>query len=88
MDDTFIPIAAYEADLNGPFPPSGSFQWVKTYHPEFLRHRPRGPAAALPAVQPPQQTGDLEALNGFNRPDERRRFPVLLQPPLLVAAEL
>ena len=23
MDDTFIPIAAYEADLNGPFPPSG-----------------------------------------------------------------
>ena len=26
MDETFIPLAAYEADLNEPFPPSGDFQ--------------------------------------------------------------
>ena len=64
MDDTFIPIAAYEADLNGPFPPSGSFQWVKTYHLNFYDTDPAA-RGGFTAVQPPQQYGDLEALNGF-----------------------
>ena len=64
MDDTFIPIAAYEADLNGPFPPSGSFQWVKTYHLNFYDTDPAS-RGGFTAVQPPQQYGDLEALNGF-----------------------
>ena len=64
MDDTFIPIAAYEADLNGPFPPSGSFQWVKTYHLNFYDTDPAA-RGGFTAVQPPQRYGDLEALNGF-----------------------
>ena len=64
MDDTFIPIAAYEADLNGPFPPSGSFQWVKAYHLNFYDTDPAA-RGGFTAVQPPQQYGDLEALNGF-----------------------
>ena len=64
MDDTFIPIAAFEADLNGPFPPSGSFQWVKTYHLNFYDTDPAA-RGGFTAVQPPQRYGDLEALNGF-----------------------
>ena len=55
MDDTFIPIAAFEADLNGPFPPSGSFQWVKTYHLNFYDTDPR-PGAALPPSSRPSGT--------------------------------
>ena len=64
MDDTFIPIAAFEADLNGPFPPSGSFQWVKTYHLNFYDTDPAA-RGGFTAVQPPQRYGDMEALNAF-----------------------
>lgn len=64
MDDGFVPLAAYEADLNEPFPPSGSFQRVRTYHLNFYDTDPvaRG---GFEAVQPPQRYGDMEALNGF-----------------------
>ena len=54
MDDTFIPIAAYEADLNGPFPPSGSFQWVKTYHLNFYDTDPAARGGFNP-LQAPQE---------------------------------
>ena len=64
MDDGFVPLAAYEADLNEPFPPSGSFQRVRTYHLNFYDTDPvaRG---GFEAVQPPQRYGDMEALNVF-----------------------
>ena len=64
MDDGFVPLAAYEADLNEPFPPSGSFQRVRTYHLNFYDTDPvaRG---GFEAVQPPQRYGDMEALNAF-----------------------
>lgn len=43
MDDGFVPLAAYEADLNEPFPPVGQLPAGEDLPPELLRHRPRGP---------------------------------------------
>lgn len=50
MDAHFIPLAAYEADLNEPFPASGSFERVRTYHLNFYDTAPqaRSGFAALP----------------------------------------
>lgn len=64
MDDSFIPLAAYEADLNEPFPASGSFQRVRTYHLNFYDTDPQA-RGGFTALQPPQVYGDLNALNNF-----------------------
>ena len=64
MDETFIPLAAYEGDLNEPFPPSGDFQRVRTYHLNFYDTRP-DTRAGFKAEQPPQRYGDMAALNEF-----------------------
>lgn len=64
MDEGFIPLAAYEADLNEPFPPSGSFSRVRTYHLNFYDTNPAA-RAGFAALQPPQRYGDLDALNAF-----------------------
>ena len=64
MDDSFIPLAAYEADLNEPFPPTGGFQRVRTYHLNFYDTDPQT-RGGFTALQPPQVYGDLDALNNF-----------------------
>ena len=64
MDEHFIPLAAYEADLNEPFPASGSFQRVRTYHLNFYDTAPQA-RSGFAALQPPQVYGDLDALNAF-----------------------
>lgn len=64
MDAGFVPLAAFEADLNEPFPPSGSFQQVRTYHLNFYDTDPQG-RSGFAAVQPPQRYGDIPALNAF-----------------------
>lgn len=42
MDDTFVPLAAYEGDLNEPFRKPGDFQRVRTYHLNFYDTDPAG----------------------------------------------
>lgn len=64
MDENFIPIAAFEADLNEPFPPSGSFSRVRTYHLNFYDTDPAN-RTGFEAIQPPQRYGDIPALNAF-----------------------
>lgn len=64
MDETFVPLAAYEADLNDVFPASGSFSRVRTYHLNFYDTDPAA-RGGFTAVQPPQRYGDLDALNAF-----------------------
>ena len=66
MDEGFVPLAAFEADLNEPFPPSGSFSRVKTYHLNFYDTDPMH-RTGFEAVQPPRRYGDLPALNGLIR---------------------
>lgn len=64
MDAHFIPLAAYEADLNEPFPPTGGFQRVRTYHLNFYDTAPQE-RGGFTALQPPQVYGDLQQLNDF-----------------------
>lgn len=64
MDSQFIPLAAFEADLNEPRPASGSFARVRTYHLNFYDTCPQR-RTGFAAVQPPQRYGDLPALNRF-----------------------
>lgn len=64
MDDGFIPLAAFEADLNEPFRKPGDFQRVRTYHINFYDTDPAA-RGGFAAVQPPQRYGDLPALNEF-----------------------
>lgn len=64
MDAGFIPLAAYEADLNEPFPPSGSFQRVRTWHLNFYDTAPQT-RKGFTALQPPQNYGDIAGLNAF-----------------------
>ncbi|WP_343215540.1 hypothetical protein [Faecalibacterium sp. An77] len=73
MDETFIPLAAYEADLNEPFPPSGDFQRVRTYHLNFYDTHPET-RTGFEAQQPPQRYGDLAALNEFLAGKEAEGF--------------
>lgn len=73
MDETFIPLAAYEADLNEPFPPSGDFQRVRTYHLNFYDTHPET-RIGFEAQQPPQRYGDLAALNEFLAGKEAEGF--------------
>ena len=42
MDDRFVPLAAYQADLDEPFPPAGRLQRVRTPHPNFYATDPLG----------------------------------------------
>lgn len=63
-DDTFVPLAAFEADLNEPFRKPGDFQRVRTYHINFYDTDPTG-RGAFTAVQPPQRYGDIHSLNQF-----------------------
>lgn len=64
MDRDFVPLAAFEADLNEPFPLSGSFQRVRTYHLNFYDTDPQS-RTGFAAVQPPQRYGDIPTLNSF-----------------------
>lgn len=64
MDDTFVPLAAYEGDLNEPFRKPGDFQRVRTYHINFYDTDPAG-RGGFTAVQPPQRYGDIHSLNQF-----------------------
>lgn len=73
LDEDFVPLAAFEADLNEPFPPCGSFARVKTYHLNFYDTDPEH-RVGFQAVQPPQRYGDLPALNGFIREMGERGF--------------
>lgn len=63
-DDSFVPLAAFEADLNEPFPPKGDFQRVKTYHLNVYDTHP-ATRGAFTAPQPPQHYGDMESLNNY-----------------------
>lgn len=64
LDDTFVPLAAFEADLNEPFRKPGDFQRVRTYHLNFYDTDPAG-RGGFTAVQPPQRYGDIHSLNQF-----------------------
>lgn len=64
MDDQFVPLAAYEADLNEPFHTPGDFSRVRTYHLNFYDENPFQRSEFV-AEQPPQQYGDIAALNAF-----------------------
>lgn len=64
MDEQFIPLAAFEADLNEFFRKPGDFQRVRTYHLNFYDTCPQR-RQQFAAVQPPQRYGDMDALNGF-----------------------
>lgn len=64
MDDTFVPLAAFEGDLNEPFRKPGDFQRVRTYHINFYDTDPAG-RGGFTAVQPPQRYGDIHSLNNF-----------------------
>ncbi|MGI5989676.1 MAG: PHP domain-containing protein [Lachnospiraceae bacterium] len=72
-DETFVPVAAYEADLNEPFPAVGGFQRVRTYHLNFYDTEPEK-REAFTALQPPQRYGDMPALNAFIREMNDRGF--------------
>ncbi|MDD4849255.1 MAG: PHP domain-containing protein [Gemmiger sp.] len=63
-DDNFLPLAAFEADLNEVFQKPGDFSRVKTYHINFYDTDPvaRG---GFTAIQPPQRYGDVAGLNEF-----------------------
>lgn len=63
-DDTFVPLAAFEADLNEPFRKPGDFQRVRTYHINFYDTDPAA-RGGFTAVQPPQRYGDIHSLNNF-----------------------
>lgn len=62
--EDFVPLAGFEADLNEPFPPSGSFDRVRTYHMNFYDTDPRT-RGGFEAVQPPQRYGDTAAINQY-----------------------
>jgi len=64
MDENFIPLAAFESDLNDTSCAPGGFQRVKTYHLNFYDTDPmtRG---AFTAPQPLQEYGNIRALNEF-----------------------
>lgn len=64
MDEHFIPLAAYEGDLNEPFRKQGDFQRVRTYHLNFYDTDPMH-REGFTAIQPPQRYGDIHALNQF-----------------------
>lgn len=64
MDESFIPLAAFEADLNEPFRRPGDFRFVKTYHINFYDTDPLA-RGGFTAPQPPQRYGDPYALNEF-----------------------
>lgn len=64
MDDTFVPLAGFEADLNEPFRKPGDFQRVRTYHINFYDTEPAG-RGGFTALQPPQRYGDIHSLNNF-----------------------
>ena len=64
MDDAFVPLAAYEGDLNEPFRKPGDFQRVRTYHINFYDTNP-AERGGFTAVQPPQRYGDIHSLNQF-----------------------
>jgi len=64
MDENFIPLAAFEVDLNDTFPASGSFDRVKTYHLNLYDTNP-AKHADFQAVQPPQNYGDKQGLNAY-----------------------
>lgn len=72
-DDSFVALAAYEADLNEPFQNPGDFQRVRTYHINFYDTTPetRGDFSAL---QPPQRYGDVYSLNAFLGEMKERGF--------------
>ena len=64
MDDSFIPLAGYEADLNEYLQGEKDFQYIKTYHINFYDTMPQI-RHSFRAVQPPQSYGDVRALNDF-----------------------
>lgn len=64
QDDSFIPIAAFEADLNDKIDENLGFQRVKTYHINYYDTCPEK-HADYKAPQPPQAYGDMKQLNAF-----------------------
>lgn len=63
QDDTFIPIAAFEADLNNNYDEKIGFQRVQTYHINFYDTCPEKHEGFV-ALQPPQ-VYDVNLLNKF-----------------------
>lgn len=64
MDENFVPVAGFEADLNEPFRKPGDFQRVRTYHINFYDSDPAA-RQDFRAEQPPQRYGDIHSLNNF-----------------------
>lgn len=66
MDETFIPLAAYEVDINEHFKVPGDFSRVKTYHinlfdmmPEKFQEEKNG------SILPERRYGDYHYINGY-----------------------
>ena len=64
MDESFVPLAAFEADLNTPRKEGQDFSRVKTYHINFYDCAPWD-RQGFEAVQPPQVYGYMPSLNDF-----------------------
>ncbi len=64
LDEDFVPLAAFEADLNEPFRKPDDFQRVRTYHINFYDTDPAS-RKGFSALQPPQRYGDIHSLNQF-----------------------
>lgn len=73
MDENFIPLAAFEADLNCQNPKAKDFSRTKTYHINFYDCNPTE-KQSFQALQPPQIYGDIPSLNSFVQEMKQKGF--------------
>ena len=64
QDDSFLPIAGFEADMDEPYSIPGDWNRCKTYHLNFYDTDPTQ-HVGFTAPQPPQRYGDMYSLNAF-----------------------
>lgn len=72
QDDSFLPIAGFEADMDEPYSIPGDWNRCKTYHLNFYDTDPTQ-HVGFTAPQPPQRYGDMYSLNGH--PGRRADLP-------------
>ncbi len=73
MDDTFIPLAGFEADMNDWFKKEGDFKHVKCYH-LLLWDKDPAQHQGYTAQQPARRYGDLHSLNEYLETMQQQGF--------------
>ena len=73
QDDSFLPIAAFEADLDEPYSIPGDWNRCKTYHLNFYDTNPMA-RGSFTAPQPLQRYGDIYSLNAFIKEMNEKGF--------------